>query len=226
MDLPVWQTLYEELGDRGFTVLAVAMDSREDAARPHIDAAKPTYPCLIDRDHHVAELYNMVNVPQAVWIDEAGRIVRPTETAGVTEGFRKMDRTTFQMPEEEVARGEGARATYLAAIRDWVARGPASEFAFGDADARAHVELPTDQVARANASFRLGQFLMRSGNEAEGRSFLDEAIRLRPESWNFWRQSADPSLMGLAAGPEFWQRVDALGDERYYAPVDMKGMPE
>ena len=30
---------------------------------------------------------------------------------------------------------------------------------------------------------------------------------------------------GLASGPEFWARVDALGSRQYYAPVDMKGMP-
>ena len=56
-----------------------------DAARPWIEAAKPDYPCLIDRDHHVADLYNMVNVPQAVWIDEEGRIVRPPENAGSSD---------------------------------------------------------------------------------------------------------------------------------------------
>ncbi|MDP6346732.1 MAG: redoxin domain-containing (seleno)protein, partial [Alphaproteobacteria bacterium] len=32
--------------------------------------------------------------------------------------------------------------------------------------------------------------------------------------------------IGLAAGPDFWARVDALGERRYYAPVDMAGMPE
>ena len=31
--------------------------------------------------------------------------------------------------------------------------------------------------------------------------------------------------LGLAALPDFWERVDALGDRRYYAPVDMPGMP-
>jgi len=25
--------------------------------------------------------------------------------------------------------------------------------------------------------------------------------------------------------PDFWQRVDALGEQRYYARVDMAGMP-
>ena len=31
-------------------------------------AGVPTYPCLIDEKHLVAELFNMVNVPSAVWI--------------------------------------------------------------------------------------------------------------------------------------------------------------
>ena len=69
--MPVWQSLHASLQERNFTVVTVAMDEPE-AARPWIELAKPTYPCLIDRNHHVAELYNMVNVPQATWIDEAG----------------------------------------------------------------------------------------------------------------------------------------------------------
>ena len=33
-------------------------------------AGVPMYPCLIDEKHRVGELYNMVNVPTAVWINE------------------------------------------------------------------------------------------------------------------------------------------------------------
>ena len=72
----MWQALFASLKDHGFTVLAVALDQPE-AARPWIAAAAPTYPCLIDRDHHLADLYNLVNVPQALWINEQGRVVRP-----------------------------------------------------------------------------------------------------------------------------------------------------
>ena len=89
----MWQALYEELADRGFMVMAVAMDSREGDPLPWIEAAQPTYPTPIDREHRLAELYGIVNVPQAVWIDEAGRIVRPAESAGAYEGFRKMNRS-------------------------------------------------------------------------------------------------------------------------------------
>ena len=62
-------------------VLAVALETGgAAAARPWVEAARPTYPCLIDERHLVAELYGMVNVNSAVWIDESGRIVRPTES--------------------------------------------------------------------------------------------------------------------------------------------------
>jgi peroxiredoxin len=226
LDLPIWQKLYEELGPRGFTVVAVAMDSRTDAARPWIEAARPTYPVLIDRDHRVADLYAMVNVPQAVWIDEAGKVVRPVETAGAYERFRSMDRTTRQVPEQEAERGRWVRSTYLAALRDWVARGADSPHACADAAARSRVPAPDASVARAHACFRLGQHLQRAGKPDEGRAFVEEAIRLHPDSWNMWRQHAEPLPNGIASGPAFWARVDALGERRYYALIDMQGMPE
>jgi hypothetical protein len=221
----VWQALYEELGDRGFIVIAVAMDSREGDPLPWIEAARPTYPTLIDRDHRLAELYGIVNVPQAVWIDEAGRIVRPAEAAGAYEGFRRMNRTTREMPEDVARLTAAARATYLDAIRDWVRAGDRSEYAFTAERTRAHLPVLTADVATAQAMFRLGQFLLRQGEATEGQRWIEEASRLHPDSWCIWRQGAEVSETGLAARPEFWQRVDALGAARYYAPVDMKGMP-
>src|SRR5262245_29702575 len=118
------------------------MDSRPGDALPWIEAAHPTYPVLLDRDHRLAELYQIVNVPQAVWVDEAGRIVRPAEPAGAYEGFRRMNRETREMPEDVAKRTADAKATYLDAIRDWVRRGPESAHALGSAAARAHVAAP------------------------------------------------------------------------------------
>jgi hypothetical protein len=207
-------------------VVAVAMDARSDAARPWIEAAKPSYACLIDRDHRVAELYNMVNVPQAVWIDETGRVVRPTESAGAYEGFRAMDRTTRKVPDEVAAVTAGAKRTYADAVRDWVLHGPASRHAFTPRQAIAHLTLPDEDVARAHAHFRLGQHLSRRGQPAAAAAQFAEARRLHPDSWNIWRQTAALDARGLASGPEFWARVDALGSRRYYAPVDMDGMPD
>lgn len=221
----MWQELYESLKDRGFVVIAVALDSRPADPLPWIEAAKPTYPCLIDRDHRLADLYGMVNVPQAVWIDEAGRIVRPTESAGAYEGFRKMNRVTREMPADVAKMNADARATYVAAIRDWVARGAQSEHAFEGAEARAHLPAITADMARAHAAFRLGQYLIREGRADEGDRWLAKASSLHPESWAMWRQRAGVNEMGFASLPDFWERVDALGAKRYYAPVDIKGMP-
>ena len=221
----MWQALYEELGSRGFVVLSVAMDSRDPDPLPWIEAARPTYPVLIDREHRLAELYGIVNVPQAVWIDEAGRIVRPAESAGAYEGFRKMNRQTREMPEDVARLTAHAKSTYLDAIRDWVRSGARSEHAFTAEQARAHLPAITTDVATAQAMFRLGQVLLRRGERAEAERWLQEASRLHPDSWCIWRQSAGVNDQGLAALPDFWERVDALGAKRYYAPVDMKGMP-
>jgi hypothetical protein len=219
----VWQSLYADLKDRGFTVLTVAMDEPE-AARPWIEAAKPTYPCLIDRNHHVADLYNMVNVPQATWIDEQGRIVRPPENAGSSDAFRGMDRTTKRMTPEQIKERERTKEVYVAAVRDWVAKGAASEFAYDPASARARLRLPDDAIAAAHAHFRLAQHLLRKGKSDEAVQHFGEASRLHPDSWNIWRQAAKKDATGLAAGPEFWARVDALGDRPYHRPIDMKGI--
>lgn len=221
----MWQALHEELRDLDFTVVAVAMDSRPADPLPWIEAARPTYLTLIDRDHRLADLYNMVNVPEAVWIDEDGRIVRPPEPAGSYEGFRQMNRQTKEMPEEVARLTAATKAAYVDAIRDWVRNGPRCEHALDARRALAHVKAPGDDVARAHVAFRLGQHLMRAGRSDEGRRWLAEASRLHPESWCIWRQQAGVNETGLASLPEFWERVDALGAKRYYPAIDMKGMP-
>jgi tetratricopeptide (TPR) repeat protein len=216
----VWQSLFDELKDHGLTVLAVAMD-RPDTARPWIEAAAPAYPCPIDRDHHLADLYNLVNVPQALWIDERGRIVRPPETAGSSDGFRAMDRKTFAIPDAVIAERNRIKTEYFAAVRDWVLLGPASANALDQGRAAARLKLPDAAVAEAHARYRLGLYLLHLGQVDEAQVHLAEAIRLHPDSWTMWRQAAAKNERGLAAGPEFWARVDALGERHYYEPADI-----
>ena len=218
----MWQAVFDEFRERGFVVLAVAMDQPE-AARPWIEAAAPTFPSLIDRDHHVADLYGMVNVPQAVWIDEEGFIVRPPETAGSTDGFRAMDRTTFTVPEAAIAERVRIKSLYFDAVRDWASRGADSVHVPSTDQRTARLAPVTPTIAQAHAHFRLGQLLLRDGRTDEAQAQFVEAVRLHPDSWNMWRQSATKDPRGLAAGPEFWARVDALGDRPYYRPVDLAG---
>ncbi len=216
----MWQVLAEELKEEGFTVLAVALDTA-DAAQPWIEAAKPTYPCLIDADHHVAALYNLVNVPQAVWIDEAGRIVRPPESAGSDDGFRAMDRKTGAMPPDVSAQRQRCKADYLDAVRHWARHGRASVNALGAEEAIARLPQPNDAEAEAHAWFRLGQHLQAHGQMDEAEAAFGRATSLHPASWAMWRQTAAKDARGLASGVAFWTRVDALGSRPYYPSADI-----
>jgi len=56
---------------------------------------------------------------------------------------------------------------------------------------------------------------------AEAAAQMAEASRLNPDSWAMWRQAAQKDQRGLASGPEFWARVDALGERPYYEPADI-----
>ena len=219
----MWQALFESLSDQPFVVLAVALDQPE-AARAWIEASSPTYPCLIDRDHHIADLFNLVNVPQAVWIDETGRIVRPPETAGSGNGLRFMDRATGAMPEAILAERKRIKTVYMDAVRDWARHGAASPHVLDAAAATRRLPKASADIALAHAYFRLGQHLQREGREQAARQAFDEAVRLHPDSWSIWRQAAPKDGRGLAAGPDFWARVDALGEREYYAPIDMQGI--
>jgi hypothetical protein len=217
----VWQTLYEKLEAKGFMVVAVAQESRgAEHARPFIEAAKSTYWSLIDVEHRVADLYGLTNVPQSVWIDEQGRIVRPPETAGSTDHFRRMDLKTRTMAPDDQAARMAARQAWLDAVAAWVETGAHAL----PADAvRAALPPMTPQIAEAQARFRLGVWLRRNGRAEEGDRHLAEASRLHPESWSLWRQAADLDEVGKASGPAFWARVHALGAKPYYPPPELPG---
>ena len=220
----MWQALQAELADTNFQVISVALESRGvDAALPYIEAAKPTYPCLIDREHTVARLYGMLNVPIAVWIDEEGQIVRPPEAAGTTDSFRRMDRTTGKMEAGDLADLRDTRGKYLAGLRDWAARGADSEWSLSAAEVRRRMQGPKPEHAQARAHFQLGEYLWQTGQPERARAQFDEAIRLHPESWAYKRQAWDLEEQGKAGGPEFWKAVEDLGDTRYYPVLQVPG---
>ena len=213
MDLPVWQTLQDDLADEDFTVVSVSFDTRApEPSRPWIESANPTYPVLLDREHVVADLFNMINVPNAVWIDEDGRIVRPAETAGTGDEFRQM---LTGIPPEDIKRMMDRRAAYVDAIKGWV-RGE-RDVAVTDTSVGAH----TADDAQAFAHFRFGTWLWQQGREDEAHAQLAEARRLKPESWAFKRQAWELEEVGKAGSPTFWSAVEALGDAPYYPLADL-----
>jgi hypothetical protein len=184
-------------------VISVAVDRSAEAARPWIEAAHPTHPSLVDTQHRLADLYNMVNVPTVVWIDERGRIVRPNDVAFGTDTFR------------HITGIEAAR--HLGALRAWV-RGEIPEMPA--ARVRALQSLPTPADQQARAEFGLGQWLHEQGRaDAAARHFVT-AGELAPH--DFMIRRGTMPICGIdSMGPQFrsmLQEWTAAGNP-YYRPL-------
>ncbi len=196
--------MYEELRGEGFTIITVAEDKSADDARPWIEAAAPTHPSLIDPQHRLAELYNMVNVPTIVWIDEEGRIVRPNDVAFGTDRFKAI---TGIDP-----------ASHLTKLRAWV-RGEAPAFTAQETSARQTLPDAAQQEARAH--FGLGWWLYEQGQvEAADRQFA-RAGEIAPHDFMI-RRGSMPMRDQDPMGPEFrtmMQEWTAAGHS-YYLPLD------
>ena len=196
----MWQRLYEELADSNFVVITVAMDKTADDARPWIEAAKPAHPSLIDTQHLVADLYNMVNVPTIVWIDEEGRVARPNDVAFGQDTFKAMTGIDS--------------AKHLNALRAWV-RGEAPSMT--PDDVRSLRSSPTRKDQEARAEFGLAFWLYEHDrDEAAERHFL-RGGELAPHDFMIRRGSLP--IRGIdPMGPEFAKMLmewEAAGNSYY-----------
>ena len=190
---------------KNFEIIAVAQDTGgvKDAG-PWITAAKLEYTALIDDKHVVTQLYNMVNVPTAVWIDEKGRIVRPNEVAYVDNRYKSM---------------HGIEAEpYLEAIRDWVENGERSPFALSEKQLKERMQPQNADRAMADAEFMLGEYLYKQGYGADAIPHFKEAQRLAPDNWNYKRQAWALSNAERDYGTTFMKEVQKLNGKPYYEP--------
>jgi hypothetical protein len=229
----VWQELRTRLHPQGLEIVTVALDVDVEAARPFAAAANPTHPSLIDQAHRVDELFGVVNVPNGVWIDEDGMIVRPAEPAfpgrnPILESLHEIDLDTLP-PEAAEMLGEARKIktdpeAYLAMILDWVEHGPASRYALApDEVLRRAQPRPADE-ALAAAHFEAGEELHRSGEHAAAIPHWREAHRLFPTNWTYRRQAwelEDPTRQGhtVAYDGSWFEDVKKIGAENYYPPV-------
>lgn len=199
----MWQALYEELGGRGFTPITVALDRSTEDARPWIEAANPTHPSLIDTKHIVADLYNMVNVPTILWIDERGRIARPNDVAFGTDTFKHITGLESAKP--------------LAAVRAWV-RGERA--ALAETRARQLQPLPTAAQQQARAEFSLGQWLYEQGRAAAAERHFVQAGELAPHDFTI-RRGTMPMRGIDPMGREFREMLGAWtkAGNPYYKPL-------
>jgi hypothetical protein len=203
--LPGWQKFYHDLNDKNFEIISIAQDTGgvKDAGQ-WITAAKPEYTALIDDKHLVTQLYNMVNVPTAVWINEKGMIVRPNEVAYVDNRYKAM---------------HGIDAgPYLEAIRDWIANGDRSIFVMNEKEVKERLSPPSSDRTMADAEFALAEYLHKNGHGDDAIPHFKEAQRLDPDNWNYKRQAWALSDAEKNYGTSFMKEVQKLNGKPYYAP--------
>jgi hypothetical protein len=177
------------------------------------------------------ELLGIVNVPTGVWIDERGVIVRPPEPAFPWVPRQASDELLAQVPEQVAEMLREARKIeidpepYVAALRDWVARGSDSEFALAPEEVVSRSAPRDGDHARAAACFELGQWLHRAGHADDAVRWFREAHALAPENWTYKRQAwtfADPFQGPTDKYESDWlSEVRKVGAANYYPRVEL-----
>jgi hypothetical protein len=190
-------------------VITIAADARgAAAAEPFISAAHQQHPSLLDEKFTVAELYDVRNVPAAFWIDEDGRIVR----AGDPIYAQRRNRETGEVT---------VNKEYLDAVRDWVAKGPRSDYLMGQERLAARLPaLDFDDVIAA-ADFQLGTYLAMHGHAADALVHFKQAHALRPESWTYKRQAWSLGDIERDYGTTFQEAVKDPASGPFYPPLDL-----
>ena len=202
--MPVWQRIYEEIDDDNFVIISAAQDTGGEAAAGKIfDDAKVTYTAIIDEDHTISTLFNLVNVPSGVWIDEQGKIVR------IDEGtYTKMHKLgSFEFGSND----------YVPAVHDWIAKGADSDYVWTADEVAERIIERTPDAERAEPAFKLGVYFHRHGNDAKANQWWEQSQQLNPDSWNFHRQ--DWSFTKREATANWLNKVQKLGDKPYYRPM-------
>lgn len=137
--------------------------------------------------HSISTLYQFINVPTGVWIDENGRVVRPGEPAWNSD-------RTFKLGKVDIVT-EGAR--YVAALRDWVKNGDRSVYALSDEEFARRMQPRSAGDKEADATFKLAVWFQAAGNRTLAAKYFVRAQELAPTNVNYRRQ--DWSFTGEGA---------------------------
>jgi hypothetical protein len=223
--------LRTELHPQGLEIVTVSLElSGPEASRPYIEAAQPEHPSLLDPTHQVDALFGVVNIPNVIWIDENGVIVRPAEPGwpggrhempkGLGATFPTLGRSlTAPTPAADspgmagLAGGQD-RESYPDAIRDWVRLGEASEYALDPEEVIRRSQPRPMAMSEGAAHFELANHLWRAGERELAIVHFNECHRLQPDNWTYKRQAW--SLVGQERlGGEFGRFAQApvLGEE-------------
>src|SRR4051812_27628721 len=170
-----------------------------------------------------------------VWIDEAGILVRPPETARPGKSVLREMMRGQKVPEDlppyvlemlaETAKIRVKPERYAAALRDWAAKGAESEYALSAEEVVERSRPRPPELSEAAAHFALGQPRRRVGDVDAGRAHFRAAHRLDPGNWTYRRQawSFEDPLQGPSEhyDSDWLSDVKASGAENYYPLPDL-----
>lgn len=241
----MWQALRTELHPLGVEIVTVGIDAAgAEACRPFIEAAAPDHPSLIDTTHRMSELFGVINIPNGVWIDEAGMITRPVEAASPHPPTERgpYERTDSLPDHMNDVLDEASRikvdGRYVGMLRDWAEHGAASRFALSPDEVVARSRPRDRDNATGQAHLELGAALWARGDQAGAERHWREAHRLDPLNFTAKRQAWSLAAPDAGAFARFWQgptpgredewpyesdwltEVRAFGAEHYYPPID------
>ena len=205
----MWQELRNELHPLGLEVVTVSLElSDPDASRPFIEAAGAEHPSLLDPTHQLDALFGVVNIPNVIWIDEDGVMVRPAEPGW--PGKSHYPESIVTMMRERAERSAAAaaaagrdeppsvpatlqggqnRRSYPDAIRDWAHHGAASRFAMTPEEVVAASQPRAVEMSEGAAYFELANHFWRHGDRDAAIRHFNECHRLQPDNWTYKRQA-------------------------------------
>lgn len=234
-----------EVAPLGVEIVTVCLETLgADEGRPFVDAAAPEHPTLLDVAHQVDAAFGVVNIPNAVWIDETGTIVRPAEPAWPAPRDPAARSALANAGDARLAAiaGQAAKIVswtaehYADAVRDWARHGAASRFVLSAEEVLARSGRRDLDGSAAAAHFELAQHYERAGDHGGALPHFRAAHRLAPDNWTYKRQAW--SLTG-PEGPlkRFWQGpqdgqpweydsdwladIEQSGAATYYRPTEL-----
>jgi hypothetical protein len=148
----------------------------------------------------------VVNIPNVVWIDEQGMIVRPAEPgwpparpefpSDILTSMPALGRAATAPPppaepvdQRAVLAAGQDRASYHLAIRDWVEHGAASRYAMTPSEVVAASRPRSVGGSEAAAHFELANHFWAQGQRDRAIVHFNECHRLAPDNWTYKRQA-------------------------------------
>ena len=179
-------------------------------------------------------LFGMTNAPFAIWIDEAGTIVRPAEVAfaprqpgGEAQDQAAFDRAAARTPAQDHRADDGHDARPRPVRRRGARLGGARRARASTCSPEAEViersRPRPPEFGLAAAHFELAQHLHRAGFPLDAVPHFQEAHRLDPTNWSYHREAlslVDPEV-GQVYERDMLSEVEAVGPETFYPALDM-----